>query len=111
MLLKNRFISAVVIILCTAFLILFLSGCPGPNNPAGTAVTGVSLDKATLAIAVGGTGQLTAAVDTSLSFIRRWKEVFGGIPDWEIYDTVSFLARGPELADRKREQDSLFCLT
>ncbi len=55
--------STVSLILAAAAA-LFLFGCPGPYDPdpVETAVTGVTLDKATLSLAVGATGQLTAAV-------------------------------------------------
>jgi hypothetical protein len=45
--------------------VLLLCGCPGPNNPEDTPVTGVTLDKATLSVAVGATGQITATVTPS----------------------------------------------
>jgi len=56
-------------------------------------------------------GLYSMAIDSSLRFVRRWSDSFGAPPDWEIYEHIAVLARGPGSKKRKRELDGLFGLS
>lgn len=60
--------------------------------------------------AAGKNGLFSIAVDSSLAFVHRWVDLFETIPDWETYESISALTRGPGMGKRKEDLDRLFGL-
>ena len=55
-------------------------------------------------------GLYSMAADSSLRYLRGWIGAFGAPPDWEVYEIIAGLARGPGSKRRRKELDRIFGL-